>query len=318
MTITTRRSILLGSLTTLCLPLLGCGRGAQGSNQTDSDPPDITIQLGALEAASGSRRLGVAVLDGKDGTIVGHRTDERFTMCSTFKFSLAALVLARIDAGEIAGDAMLPITSDDPVGFSPVLREALRTGETRMSVLELTEAAQVRSDNGASNILLRQLGGPSELTAFWRSLGDEVSRLDRYEPQLNESHGDDIRDTTSPAAMARSMNAILAGQALQPASRERLIGWMVETRTGLERLRGGLPPQWRAGDKTGTNPGDGSYDSKTNDIAVVWHPDRTEPFFITGFVETPVLGEPPDSWREQDAVLAQAGRIAAEWITTRI
>jgi len=311
-----RRAVLLGGLVTACLPLVACGRN-EGSEGRADDLPDMTVTLTALEAASGSSRIGVAVLDGKDGTLVGHRVDERFTMCSTFKLSLAAAVLARMDAGEIAAGATLPITQDDPVGFSPVVRRALRAGEARLGVLALAEAAQVRSDNGAANILLRHIGGPEALTAFWRAMGDDVTRLDRYEPDLNTSHGEDIRDTTTPAAMARIMNVVLAGPVLQPASRERLIGWTVATRTGLKRLRGGFPPDWRAGDKTGTYAGQGSRDSKTNDIAIVWHPGRAEPFFVTGFVETPAQDEAGMN-REYDAVLAQAGRIAADWIGTRV
>lgn len=305
-----RRSLLLGSIAAACLPLTGCGR-------TRNDQPDFGARLRALEAASGSDRLGVAMLDSLDGTLVGHRIDERFTMCSTFKLSLAAAVLARMDSGAIKSDAVLPITKGDLVGHAPAVKQALDAGETHMGVLALAEAAQVVSDNGAANILLRHIGGPEALTAFWRTLGDDVSRLDRYEPALNTSHGDDHRDTSSPAAMARSLQAILTGPVLKAASQDRLTGWMIKTRTGLTRLRNGLPAEWRAGDKTGTNAGDGSYASKANDVAVIWHPQRAAPFFVTAFLESPVKGA-PETRPEHDAVLAQAGRIAAEWITGRV
>jgi beta-lactamase class A len=213
-------------------------------------------------------------------------------------------------------DARLPIGKDDPVGHSPAVRARLDAGQRDMTILDLCEAAQTQSDNGASNILLRKLGGPAVLTAFWRTLGDGTSRLDRYEPALNTSHGGDPRDTTSAAAMARSLHAMLAGPLLKPASRERLIGWTVATQTGLKRLRGGLPAGWRAGDKTGTNVTDGSYADKYNDIAICWHPGRVEPFLIAAFLESAVKGA--DGIRAQDeAVLAQAGRIAGQWIATR-
>lgn len=273
--------------------------------------PNVTAHLAALEARSGGK-LGVAMLDSKTGTIAGHRLDERFTMCSTFKLTLAGAILAQIDAGKIAANAVLPITRNDPVGHSPVLRAALDKGETSMAVLALAQAAQEQSDNGASNILLRKLGGPAALTAFWRRLGDRTTRLDRYEPDLNTSHDGDPRDTSTPVAMARSMRAILADPVLKPASRERLIGWTVATQTGLKRLRSGLPTGWRAGDKTGTNPGDGSYAGKVNDLAIVWQPGRAEPFLIAAFLETSARGG--DTWAEDEAVLAQAGAIAADWI----
>lgn len=317
--LTDRRTLLLGSLALPALSLAGCGspkREAQEQANAQS-LPDIAPALAALEAGSGSHRLGLAVLDGRDGAVAGSRLDERFTMCSTFKLSLAAAILAKIDKGDLKADAALVLERDEAVGHAPVVKVALAAGERRLNVLTLAKAAQEQSDNGAANILLRHIGGPEALTAFWRSLGDDVTRLDRYEPALNISHGDDFRDTTTPAAMAASIRAIFTDAVVSPQSRERLIGWTIETRTGLTRLRGGLPAGWRAGDKTGTNPGDGSYASKTNDLAIVWHPARAEPFFIAGFLESPVKGKPMMR-PEYDAVLAQAGRIAAEWIAARV
>lgn len=317
--LTDRRTLLFCGLAVAALPLSACGSPAREPKPADVRRPvsDIAAALAALEASSGSTRLGVAVLDARDGSIAGHRLDERFTMCSTFKLSLAAAILAKIDRGDLKADAALALTQDEAVGHAPVVKAALATGERSMDVLTLAKAAQEQSDNGAANILLRHIGGPEALTAFWRSLGDKVTRLDRYEPELNISHGDDLRDTSTPSAMAANMRAIFTGSALSPQSRDRLIGWTIETRTGLTRLRGGLPKDWRAGDKTGTNPGDGSYASKTNDVAIVWHPARAEPFLITGFLESPVEGK-PTMRPEYDAVLAQAGRIAAEWISARV
>lgn len=306
-----RRATLVGGLALAFTPLAACAEAAAPAAPKPG-LPDIAKALAALEATSGNK-IGVAVLDGKDGTIAGHRLDERFTMCSTFKLSVAAQILARIDAGEIARDAALPITKDDPVGHAPAVRAALEKGETAMSVLALAEAAQVVSDNGAANILLRKVGGPAALTAFWRKLGDQTSRLDRYEPELNTSHDGDPRDTTTAAAMARTLQALLTGPTLKPASRDLLIGWMVATQTGLKRLRGGLPADWRVGDKTGTMNG-ASYADKVNDIAVIWHSARAEPFFVTGFLEAGKNG----ASAEHEATLAQAGKLAAEWIAARI
>lgn len=311
-----RRDWLAGLAGTALLLLTGCATGTPPPEQGNGSADERLRQaLAALEASSGGK-LGIAVLDAKDGTLVGHRADERFTMCSTFKLSLVAAVLARADAGDIALDALIPITPDDPVGHSPAVRAALAKGETAMSLAALCEASQTVSDNGASNILLRRIGGPQALTAFWRGLGDNVTRLDRYEPELNIGGENELRDTTSPAAMTRSMRAILTGPVLKPASRQRLIDWTVATQTGLKRLRGGLPAGWRAGDKTGTNMGDGSYAGKVNDIAIVWHPGRAEPFLISAFLEPSVRGG--DTRPEDEAVLAQVGRIAAGWVAERV
>lgn len=247
-------------------------------------------------------RLGVAMLDGGSGALVGHRADERFTMCSTFKFSLAAAVLARIDAGTLRGSMPVILSERDIIGHSPVVQAALPQGA--LSILALAEAAQVESDNAAANLLLHQIGGPEALTRFWRGLGDDESWLDRYEPDLNTSHGDDQRDTSTPAAMARTMAAILTGTVLTAASREKLVGWMVATKTGAARLRAGLPQGLRVGDKTGTYASKDGSIVKVNDIAVLWRPDGS-PCFITAFYEPP-HDLPMD---QREAVLAAVGGV---------
>ncbi|MET0239820.1 MAG: serine hydrolase, partial [Sphingobium sp.] len=172
------------------------------------------------------------------------------------------------------------------------------------------EAAQTVSDNAAANLLLARIGGPAGMTRFWRDLGDDVSRLDRNEPALNTSRGADIRDTSTPAAMARSMAAILTGKVMSTGSRERLIGWMAATKTGAGRLRVGLPAGWRAGDKTGTSGSSPDAPAFVNDIAAVWRPDGT-PCFVTCFYDAPA----GTSQGDREAVLAEVGRIAGGWMS---
>jgi beta-lactamase class A len=300
-----RRGMLLG-MGSLGL-LAAAGRAVGSATAVSAADKALEDRLAALERASGLR-MGFAVLDGLDGTIVGHRTGERFTMCSTFKLSLAAAILRQIDQGKIGGALTLPITPNDVVGHAPEVAAALARGETRMDVVALAKAAQIQSDNGAANILLRLLGGPAALTAFWRALGDTVSRLDRYEPALNTSHDGDPRDTTTPGAMAKTLNALLAGNGLSPQSRGTLIGWMEETQTGLKRLRAGLPKGWRVGDKTGTMDG-AAYPDKASDIAIVWRPGRRAPFMLTGFVEGKL--------DRAETALAQAAVHAAQWMEGR-
>lgn len=294
-----RRQIIFGC-GALAATMLAGGLGSRiRAGGTTIAEPEFDHLL-ALERRSGGR-LGVAMLDGS-GVLVGHRMDERFTMCSTFKFSLAAAVFARIDAGTLRGSMPVTITERDLVGHSPVVKAALPQGA--LSILALAEAAQVESDNAAANLLLRQIGGPEALTRFWRSLGDDMSWLARYEPELNTSYGEDQRDTSTPTAMARTMSAILTGAVLRPASRDRLVSWMVATKTGSNRLRAGFPKGLRTGDKTGTYANEDGSIAKVNDIAVVWRADGT-PCFITAFYEAPMAM--PLAQRE--AVLAAVGGI---------
>jgi beta-lactamase class A len=147
-------------------------------------------------------------------------------------------------------------------------------------------------------LLLETLGGPSGLTAFFRKIGDSTSRLDRNEPLLNTANPGDERDTTTPRAMLGVMQELLVGDVLSATSKERLLGWLVATKTGLERLRAGLPAEYRAGDKTGTG-----NNGATNDLAIAWPPSN-RPILIAAYT----CGSTA-STEQLSAVLARAARL---------
>jgi beta-lactamase class A len=224
--------------------------------------------LAAYERDSGGR-IGLYAENLSTGRRIAWRADERFVMCSTFKASLAALVLARVDHGQDQLDHVISYGRADVLDwYAPVARENLAKGA--MSVAEMCAAAVEYSDNTCANLLLARVGGPAALTAFWRSIGDTVSRLDHNEPVLNRSPPGDPHDTTTPAAMAANLRRFVLGKVLSAESRERLTGWMVDCKTGDQRLRGGIPRTWRIADKTGNNGKDAA-----GDIGVVWPtPDR--------------------------------------------
>jgi beta-lactamase class A len=255
-----------------------------------------------LEARAGGQ-LGVALLVGED-PVVGHRLDERFALCSTFKLPLVAAILEQVERGDAALDEFVPFGEADLVPHAPVVEERLAQGGAPLQVL--LEAAQKLSDNAAANLLLRRVGGPEGFTAILRRWGDPTTRLDRWETELNVVGPGEEHDTTTPAAMARLVRTVLFGEVLTPASRERLIGWMVDTQTGAARLRAGVPAGWRAGDKMGTASSEG-LTNRVNDVAVVFPPDRT-PMVIAAYYRGPVYS---GSTRAEDqAVLAEVGRLA--------
>ncbi|OYU78432.1 MAG: class A beta-lactamase [Alphaproteobacteria bacterium PA3] len=263
-------------------------------------------ELQALEARS-QGRLGVGILDTATGELVGHRQDERFAMCSTFKLPLAAEVLRDVDAGKRKLDQFIAYSKADMVSHAPVTGANLAAGG--MTIGDLAKATQITSDNPAANLIIRELGGPTEVTQRFRSAGDPVTRIDRYEPMMNFVVGDDPRDTTSPAAMAGLIARYLTTDYLSKASKDLLIGWMVETQTGAKRIRAGLPGEWKAGDKTGTGMADGMLD-KYNDVAIFW-PTGRAPIIVAAYYETAIAyGDTRDEFQ---AVLAEAGRIAARW-----
>lgn len=210
---------------------------------------DALPELESYERETGGR-IGVYAENLGTGAKLTWRADERFVMCSTFKASLAACVLARVDRGEEQLAAMIPYGKADLLDYAPVAKQNLATG--RMSVAEMCKAIVELSDNTCANLLLARIGGPAALTTFWRSLGDTTSRLDHNEPELNRSPPGNPHDTTTPAAMAGNLRRLVTGEALSPSSRAQLTEWMVGCKTGANRLRGGLPAGWAIGDRPAT------------------------------------------------------------------
>ena len=269
-------------------PLLRARAGdAAGQDKTGSDRC-ARIERGV------HGRLGVAVLDTAAGMLSGHRLDERFPMCSTFKFLAAALVLARVDAGQEQLDRRVLITKADLLDWAPVTGKHL--GQA-LSVAELCEAAITVSDNPAANLLLASVGGPAGVTAFARRIGDDATRLDRTEPALSESRPGDPRDTSTPRAMAQTLRTLLLGTALSERSRARLVQWMTATSTGAARLPAGLPPGWRIAHKTGSG-----RLGTTNDVGVLWPPGHA-PWVVVSYLTQCNAPE-----RAREAALADVAR----------
>lgn len=251
----------------------------------------------AIEATSGGR-LGVAVLDASSGETLGYRLDERFPLCSTGKALTVGAILARADAGRLSLDTPVAIVSADLLSYAPVAKAHVGGA---MSIAELCDAAITLSDNTAANLLFAALGGPSAVTDFVRTLGDAKTRLDRTEPDLNEATPGDPRDTTTPRAMARTLADLTTKDSLSAASREKLVNWLIGCKTGAAKLRAGLPPSWRVGDKTGSG-GRGA----SNDVAVVWPPNRP-PIVLAAY-----LAETDSSDAIKNAAHAAVGRAVAE------
>ena len=269
---------------------------------------DAASRLAALE--TGQARLGVCLLDTASGEYTGRRVDERFAMCSTFKLPMVAAVLREADQGRLDLGEVVRYSSADLLPWAPVTGP--NVGKGGLTIEQLAQAAQEQSDGVAANLLVRRLGGPAAVTAKFREMGDPVSRLDRYEPELGLVLSADMRDTTTPQAMANLVRDITTGDLLKPDSRQKLLGWMENTKTGLDRLRAGLPADWRTGDKTGTGRAEGTT-NKCNDVAITFPPGRN-PIIIAAYYDS---GEyTPQVEARHEAVLAEVGRIAAGWATT--
>jgi beta-lactamase class A len=264
-----RRTLIFSGGAVLLVRSMQMGRSARAAPNTTL--AEIEAQLGG--------RIGVAAVDTGSGTRLTHRGSERFAMCSTFKWLLAAAVLAKVEEGGMRLDQRLSFAPKDLLAHSPVTTSHVVEGA--LSIEALCEAAVEVSDNTAANTLLKVIGGPEALTGYLRRIGDRATRLDRFELSLNTNLPGDPRDTTTPDAMIATMQKVLVGDALSTGSRDMLIDWLKNCETGLDRIRAGLPPTWAVGDKTGTGE-----NGAANDIAIIW-PPRRSPLLVAAFCNSP-------------------------------
>ena len=267
-----------------------------------SQPTQVTQvdPLETIESTVGGR-LGLVAIDLRTGEKLERRADERFLMCSTFKLLLAAHVLKRVDERAEKLSRIIPYSEKDLLEYAPVTRANLN--KKGLSIEKLAAAAVETSDNTAANLLLGTQGGPVGLTKFLKSVGDETTHLDRFEPELNqEVLGRDL-DSTTPRAMAQTLQALLLDRTLSASSRDRLKGWLLANTTSNKRFRAGLPIGWRVADKTGT-----SGNRNVNDIGIIYTPDNS-PIVIAAFVSNS-----EKSVREIEAALSDIARlIASRW-----
>ncbi len=280
----TRRALAFGIPALICCPAL--------ARSAVADP------IAAYERAT-SGRIGVHALNVRTGKTISWRADERFIMCSSYKASLAAFVLARVDRGEERLDALVPYTAKDTLElWGPVAKENLARGA--MTVEAMCKAAVEISDGVCANMLMARSGGPSALTAFLRSIGDMTTRVDHYEPALDRVPSGGPDDSTTPAAMAATLHKFVLGDVLSAPSKALLVRWLVGNQTN-PRLRGGLPKSWRIGNKTGHSGRD-----MAGDIAVAW-PNPDTPIVIAVYTRG---GKPSE--KQFDKAFAGIGKLVAD------
>ncbi|WP_413675231.1 class A beta-lactamase [Massilia cellulosiltytica] len=287
MTDTTRRTVLRAAL---ILPAIGLPGAVHAA-------ADATQALAGLERRAGGR-LGVAAWRRGGADVIAWRGDERFPFCSTAKVMVVGTVLTLAARTPGLLDERVRYRKADLVSWSPVTEQHVDDG---MTIADLCAAALQVSDNSACNLLLDRIGGPAAVTAFARRIGDTAFRLDRRETELNAAIPGDPRDTTSPRAMARSLEALLLEEALAPDARRRLLDWMLANTTGKERIQAGFPADCRVADKTGT----GAHGT-TNDVGLVF-PPQGQPVIVAVYY----TGSKSDSKVVADAAAIVARALGA-------
>ncbi|AXT46233.1 MULTISPECIES: carbapenem-hydrolyzing class A beta-lactamase CRH-1 [Chromobacterium] len=264
-----------------------------------ADPLAVAAdKLAKLERDFGGS-IGVYAIDTGSGATVANRPNERFPMCSSFKGFLAAGVLAQSQDKPGLLDKRIRYSKAALPNWSPITTKHQASG---MTVAELNAASVQYSDNGAANLLLKEINGPAALTAFMRSIGDASFRLDRREPELNSAIPGDPRDTSTPKAVAESAQKLALGKALPEPQRQQLADWLKGNTTGNARIRAAVPAGWEVGDKTGTC---GVYGT-ANDFAVIWPPKRA-PIVLAVYTK-----HAKKEAKHSDEVIAAAARAALE------
>ncbi|WJE50701.1 class A beta-lactamase [Bacillus cereus] len=248
-----------------CVTLIGCS-----NSNTQSEPPKQTKQENTVNHSFAKlkkefdAKLGIYALDTGTNQIVTYRSDERFAYASTHKALAVGVLLQKKSIEDL--DERIVYTSEDLVNYNPITEKYVDTG---MTLKELADASIRYSDNTAQNLILKQLGGPSEFKKSLRAIGDTVTNPERFEPELNEVPPGDTHDTSTPKALATSLQAFALGDVLSTEKRELLIDWMKRNTTGGNLIRAGVPGEWEVADKTGS----GSYGTR-NDIAIIWPPNK--------------------------------------------
>lgn len=306
--VSTRRALLGTGAGLLAAGLLAGSAGpAAAQDRTATATKDPSSATGDAHAAlrrlerTHHARIGAYAHNTRTGATVAYRADTRAPLCSVFKAVAVGAVLRDLDHHGETLARRIHYTRADLIDNSPVTAAHLATG---MTVAGLCAAAVQRSDNTAANLLLRELGGPTAVTDFARSLGDPATRLDRWEPDLNSAEPWRRTDTTTPAAIGRTFARLLVGDALTPVDRARLTAWMKANETNTDRFRAALPRDWEIADKTGT----GSYGT-ANDVGVAWTPEGTP------IVLAVLTGSPQQSAPGNDRLVADVTRVLARAVT---
>lgn len=299
--------------------------------QEDEALARLTREVERVARLSGAV-VGVAATHIETGRSVTLRPTERFPMASTVKIPLALEVLTRVDQGKESLDRMITVEPRDLHPGSGTLTDLFNKPGVSLSVRNLLELMLLISDNSATDILLRSVGGGEAVTARMRASGIDGLRVDRptawliadasglklpresewspqvfasaFEATTAESRAesarrfrDDPRDTSTPEAMARLLVRVHNRELLKPDSAELLVDILRRCRTGQARLKGVLPAGTEVVHKTGSMPG------VVNDVGVVTLPDGAGHVALAVFVKN---GEEPEKMERAIADVARA------------
>jgi beta-lactamase class A len=295
-------------------------------------------ELERLSALSGGT-MGIAAIHLESGRTVFLNPDDRFPMASTYKVPIAVALLQRVEAGELSLADLIEIQPWDiapPVSHSPTTN-LLDDPGVQLSLLNLLEVMLIHSDNSATDICLRKVGGGDAVTGQMMTMGVDGLRVDRATvdliadwlgitlPPLEQITVDvfmelyeavpeeqreaaaaafaiDPRDTSTPRAMADLLVKIARHEILSPASCDQILDIMRRCETGPDRLKGVLPPGTEVAHKTGTIGG------TTNDVGIITLPGGSGRVVLVVFIKDSTIEIP-----ERERAIAEVARAAHDY-----
>lgn len=301
--------------------------------------------------------VGIAVKDLQSGWAASWQADRFFPQQSTMKIWLAVAVLDAVDRGELSLDEVVVVTPADLSLFnSPLVRPlTMKTGRLETTIEQLLKWALSKSDNGATDLLMRRMGGPAEVQKVldrkglrgvrggleqrvlqprisgleWRPEYIDGDLFNRARDQVSDAERDAAlerylrlpADGATPVGTANALEALYRGKLLSPASTQRLLTIMFESRAGAGRLRAGLPKAevgsepaalWRLSHKTGTGPDWRRVTAGFNDVGVMVAPDGR------AYAVAVYIGRTDRPVPERQKLIADVSRaVVAHWESGR-
>ncbi|QYX63732.1 class A beta-lactamase [Shewanella putrefaciens] len=262
---------------------------------SNSNASPLSVKQTVNEFERQGWNIGVSVIENSSNNVYSINGDERFSTNSTVKALACAIVLSKVDKNAASLNDAMMINERDVVSHSPVMKEFIGI---KVTLADACKATMTYSDNTAANFAIKKSGGPEGITSFLRSMGDDITRADRYEPDLSTNPDGDLRDTSTANAMAANFNKLLLGNILSTQSKEQLKNWMMGNKVADNMLRLVLPTGWEIADRTGAN----SYGAR-GIISMVWS-ESQQPLIISIYIK-----KEKTSIEEREKVISEIGRV---------
>jgi len=235
-------------------------------------------------ASSAQGRVGVMAMLLETGESVSLSGDQRSPMQSVYKFPIGMATLHLVDQGKLSLRQKVKVIKSEYVrsGQHSPIRDKFPQGVT-LTIQDLLRYAVSESDGSASDVLLRVAGGPVAVMKYLHQLGIDGVIVADTEKEIGRDVSVQYRNWATPQSAVALLRALHEGKPLSSASRALLLKLMIETPTGMRRLKGLLPAGTIVAHKTGTSGTTDGMTHATNDIGIVTLPNGQH-FAIAVFV----------------------------------